>query len=162
KASLVLVPVDKIALFALTVAISHLSWRFVEQPFRDRTLAPTRRDAFRLAAASSALLVVGSIGGGLLSVAPTETDRAAAQLDAYNAYDYRPFYRSGSCFAPESGTFEESCLDLAADKTNVLLWGDSLAAHYFYGLSRNAGPQGLNILQATMPACMPTFNAAAQ
>src|SRR5439155_20260576 len=73
KASLVLVPVDKIALFALTVAISHLSWRFVEQPFRDRTLVPTRRDAFRLAAASSALLVLGSIGGGLLSVAPTET-----------------------------------------------------------------------------------------
>ena len=40
---------DKIALFALTVAISYLSWRFVEHPFRSGSLAPTRRNAFRVA-----------------------------------------------------------------------------------------------------------------
>jgi peptidoglycan/LPS O-acetylase OafA/YrhL len=162
KASLVLGASDKIGLFALTVAISYLSWRFVEQPFRNRALVPTRRDAFRLAAVSSAVLLAASVAGVLLSSRPTESDRAAAQLEAYDAYAYRPLYRFGSCFAPASGTFDESCLAPAADKTNVLLWGDSLAAHYFYGLSRNAGPQGVNVLQATDPACMPTFNAAAQ
>ena len=162
KASLVLGASDKIGLFALTVAISYLSWRFVEQPFRNRTLLSTRRDAFRLAAASSAVLLAASVAGVLLSSRPTESDRAAAQLEAYDAYAYRPLYRFGSCFAPASGAFDETCLAPAADKTNVLLWGDSLAAHYFYGLSRNAAPQGVNVLQATDPACMPTFNAAAQ
>jgi hypothetical protein len=43
-----------------------------------------------------------------------------------------------------------------------MLWGDSLAAHYFHGLREAADPQTTNILQATQAACMPTFSAAAQ
>jgi SGNH domain (fused to AT3 domains) len=43
-----------------------------------------------------------------------------------------------------------------------MLWGDSLAAHYFYGLGKVTDPQTVNILQATQAACMPTLNAAAQ
>jgi peptidoglycan/LPS O-acetylase OafA/YrhL len=160
--SLVLTPGDKTVLFALTVALSCLSWRFVEQPFRVRMWVASRRDAFRFAGAASALLLAGLAVGILSGRAPSDADRAAAQLEAYNAYDYRPFYRFGSCFAPAGGTFDETCVGLAAGKTNVLLWGDSLAAHYFHGLSRNADPESLHILQATQPACMPTFDAAAQ
>ncbi len=44
----------------------------------------------------------------------------------------------------------------------MLLWGDSLAAHYFHGLRKTTDPQAVNIMQATQAACMPTFNAAAQ
>jgi peptidoglycan/LPS O-acetylase OafA/YrhL len=160
KTSLVLGPSDKIALFALTVGISYLSWRYVEQPFRARALVPTRRAAFRLAAAGSVVLVLAGAGGVLLSRASTETDRAAAQLDAYS-YDYRALYRSGSCFAPASGTFDAACVGLVAGKTNVMLWGDSFAAQYVYGLSRSAAGD-VNILQATQPACMPTLSAATQ
>ncbi len=131
---------DKSLLFALTVALSYLSWRFVEQPFRARTLLPLRRDALRWAGAASALLLAGLAMGMLSSRATSEADRGAAQLEAYNGYDYRPLYRFGSCFAPTSGTFDESCVGLKAGKTNVLLWGDSLAAHYFHGLSGHAAP----------------------
>ena len=45
RTSLVLDAIDKLALFALTVMISYLSWRFIEQPFRERKLAPTRAAA---------------------------------------------------------------------------------------------------------------------
>jgi hypothetical protein len=96
----------------------------------------------------------------VLSGTPSQSDRAAAELDAYNNYDYKPLYRFGSCFSPNSGTFDDACLTLAAGKTNVLLWGDSLAAHYFHGLSKAV--ESPNILQATEPACMPTLDAAAQ
>jgi peptidoglycan/LPS O-acetylase OafA/YrhL len=161
KASLTLDLVDKTLLFVLTVIISYLSWRFVEQPFRDRRLAPTRRAAFGTAIFATLILMAGSAGGIVLSETPSQSDRAAAKLDAYNAYDYHPLYRFGSCFAPAGGRFDDACLELEAGKTNVLLWGDSLAAHYFYGLSKTAGPQ-FEILQATQPACMPTLNAAAQ
>jgi lysophospholipase L1-like esterase len=54
------------------------------------------------------------------------------------------------------------CLALATGKTNVLLWGDSLAAHYLPGLRKITDPQVVNILQATQAACMPVLNAAAQ
>jgi peptidoglycan/LPS O-acetylase OafA/YrhL len=162
KAGLVLDAGDKIALFALTVAISWLSWRFVEQPFRQRTLAPTRRAAFRIAGLSTAVLLAGGLSGIFLSQTPSDADRAALALESYNSYDFRPLYRSGSCFSPGGDTLDAGCLALAAGKTNALLWGDSLAAHYFYGLSKSADPQAVNILQATQAACMPTFNAAAQ
>ena len=162
KSSLVLATGDKIALFALTVAISYVSWRFVEQPFRERTLAPTRPAAFRLAGVSSVVLLAATAIGYALSQAPSDSDRAAAALDAYNSYDYQPLYRFGTCFSPADGRFGEACLGVAPGKTNVLLWGDSLAAHYFFGLSKNTDPKEINILQATQPACMPTLNAAAQ
>jgi len=44
-------------------------------------------------------------------------------------------------------------------KTNALLWGDSLAAHYFHGISKTTEQKSLNILQATQMQCMPTLNA---
>ncbi len=161
KNSLVLGAFDKVALFALTVAISYLSWRFVEQPFRERTLAPTRRAAFAAALFASLVLIAGSVAGALLSKTGN-TDQVASRLEDYSSYKFEPFYRSGTCFNPVSGAFGDDCLKLAAGKTNVLLWGDSLAAHYFHGLSQAADPQSTNILQATQAACTPTFNAAAQ
>jgi peptidoglycan/LPS O-acetylase OafA/YrhL len=162
KAGLVLDAADKIALFALTVLISWLSWRFVEQPFRNRTLAPTRRAAFGIAGLATVVLFAASAGGIVLSRTLSDADRAALQLDAFNTYDYQPLYRYGQCFAPANGAFDDSCVGLAAGKTNVLLWGDSLAAHYFHGLAETTDPRQTRILQATQAACMPTFSAAAQ
>jgi peptidoglycan/LPS O-acetylase OafA/YrhL len=162
KSSLVLDPLDKIGLFALTVAISYLSWRFVEQPFRVRSLAPTRRAAFGTAGLATAVLLIGSAGGIVASQTPSDADRAALQLESYNDYQFQPLYRFGGCFAPASGEFGDACLAPAPGKTNVLLWGDSLAAHYFHGLSKTTDSSSLNILQATQMQCMPTLNAAAQ
>jgi peptidoglycan/LPS O-acetylase OafA/YrhL len=162
KSSLVLDPLDKVALFALTVAISYLSWRFVEQPFRRGSLAPTRRAAFRIAGASTAVLLAISVAGIIASLTPSEGDRGAARLEAYNTYDYQPLLRSGTCFTQSWSTFDEKCLAPAAGKTNVLLWGDSYAAQYFPGLSKSVDPQRVNILQATQAACMPSLAAAAQ
>jgi peptidoglycan/LPS O-acetylase OafA/YrhL len=162
KSSLVLDAFDTLALFALTVAISYLSWRFVEQPFRRGSLAPTRRAAFRIAGVSTAVLLAASIAGIVASQTPSEADRSASQLESYNSYNYQPLFRSGSCFTQSFGTFDEKCLELAPGKTNVLLWGDSYAAQYFHGLSKSVDPQGVNILQATQAACMPTFAAASQ
>ena len=108
------------------------------------------------------MLLAGSAGGWFSSLTPSDADRAALQLESYNDYDYRPLYRVGNCFEPAGGVLDASCLALAAGKTNLLLWGDSLAAHYYHGLRAETDPQTTNILQATQAACMPTFNAATQ
>lgn len=162
KDGLVLDATDKLALFLATIAISYLSWRFIEQPFRDRTLVPTRRAAFGLAGLSSACLLVASAGGLIFSQTLSDADRHAIRLEAYNNYDMKPAYRSGICFAPPNGVFAESCLSPVAGKTNWLLWGDSFAAQYYPGLRLATGPLAVNLLQATQPACMPTLNAALQ
>jgi peptidoglycan/LPS O-acetylase OafA/YrhL len=162
KSSLVLEPFDKVALFAATVAISWLSWRYVEQPFRRGSLAPTRRAAFRIAGISTAVLLGASVGGIVISQTPSDTDRSASQLEAYSNYAYQPLYRLGGCFVQSWNTFDDKCLALVPGKTNMLLWGDSYAAQYYPGLSKTINPQSVNILQATQAACMPTLAAASQ
>jgi peptidoglycan/LPS O-acetylase OafA/YrhL len=162
KNGLVLDTADKLALFALTVVISYLSWRLVEQPFRDRSLAPTRAAAFRMAAVGSITLLVAGGFGVLASRNDTEADDVARQLDAYGAYDIKSLYRSGTCFGPAGGVFGESCLSLVPGQRNWLLWGDSFAAHYLHGLQEFATAHEVNLLQATEPACMPTLNVTAQ
>ena len=162
KSSLVLDPLDKIGLFGLTVVISYLAWRFVEQPFRLKSLVPTRRAGFSTAGLATAVLLAGSAGGIVVSQTPSDADRAALQLENYNAYNFQPAYRYRNCFAPVGDVFDDACLALVPGKSNVLLWGDSLAAHYFHGLSKTTDPQSLNILQATQMQCMPTLNAVAQ
>jgi peptidoglycan/LPS O-acetylase OafA/YrhL/lysophospholipase L1-like esterase len=162
KTSLTLTHFDKIALFALTVAISYLSWRFVEQPLRRGRLVPTRRAAFRIAGASTAVLLAASAAGMLLSSSATEADRNAQRLEAYDNYAYQPLYRYGSCFVQSFAAFDDKCLAMAPGKSNVLLWGDSLAAHYFHGFEKAFDPNAVNILQATQAACMPTLATASQ
>lgn len=153
---------ERAALFALTVAVATLSWRFVEQPFRTRQLAATPRAAFGLAALASLLLVVGSGVGLLRAGAASDADRAAQRYDAYNSYDMKPVYRYGTCFTTSDGRVAEDCLRPVTGKTNVLLWGDSFAAHYYHGLAAHLDPASFNIMQASQPTCMPTFSAETQ
>src|SRR4029077_14560598 len=92
--SLVLDATDKLVLFAITDAISYVSWRYVEQPFRARTLAPTRRAACGSAGLSSVCLLAAGALGVALSRSPSDADRDALRLEAYNTYDPAPVYRS--------------------------------------------------------------------
>ncbi|MGC2776165.1 MAG: acyltransferase family protein [Bradyrhizobium sp.] len=153
---------ERVALFALTVAVSYLSWRFIEQPFRTKAIAPTPRAAFGLAAAASVLLLLGAGAGLMLNGSTSEADRAAQRLDAYNAYDMKPVYRYGSCFTTPDGRVPDDCLRLVSGKTNILLWGDSFAAHYYHGLTASLDAESVNIMQASQPTCMPTFSAETQ
>ena len=153
---------ERAGLFVLTVAVATLSWRYVEQPFRTRQLAATPRAAFSLAALASLLLLAGSGVGLLGSGAVSEADRAAQRFDAYNSYDMKPVYRYGACFTTPDGRVAEDCLRPVSGKTNILLWGDSFAAHYFHGLRAHLDPKTVHIMQASQPTCMPTFSAETQ
>ncbi|WP_284419121.1 MULTISPECIES: acyltransferase family protein [unclassified Bradyrhizobium] len=153
---------ERAGLFVLTVAVATLSWRFVEQPFRHRQIVATPRAAFGLAAMASLVLLAGSGVGLLRAGATSDADRAAQRLDAYNNYDMKPVYRYGSCFTTPDGRVPEDCLRPVAGKINVLLWGDSFAAHYYHGLKTHLDPDAVNIMQASQPTCMPTFSAEMQ
>ncbi|MGJ4997773.1 acyltransferase family protein [Bradyrhizobium sp. HKCCYLS3077] len=153
---------ERAALFVLTLGVAALSWRFVEQPFRTRQFAPTPRAAFGFAALASVLLLAGSGMGLMRSGSASDADRKAQRLDAYNAYDMKPVYRYGSCFTTPDGRVPEECLRVVPGKINVLLWGDSFAAHAYHGLAASIDPLEVNIMQASQPTCMPTFSAETQ
>jgi hypothetical protein len=84
----------------------------------------------------------------------------AIQVGSYLDYDSAKYFRDGTCFISSGykyGDFDFSkCLQEDPHKKNYLLFGDSHAAHLWYGLSTSLG--GVNLLQATASGCKPTFD----
>jgi hypothetical protein len=102
------------------------------------------------------LLAVG-VAGVLRGGFPNRFDPLIADIDNYNNYNYRNLYRAGTCFLqpPQlaSDYREDQCFATNPDKRSVLLWGDSVAAHYYPGLSSML--EETNVLQANMSSCPP-------
>jgi peptidoglycan/LPS O-acetylase OafA/YrhL len=115
-------------LVAASFALAHLSWRFVEAPFRSRPPRFTRRQIF--GSATAATLTMIAIGGfvamnaGLPNRVPSDVATAAAggvDLDL----DFR---RQCSNFGPEQVSVDVLCrLGATAGTPTFVLWGDSHA-----------------------------------
>ncbi len=150
--------IEKIGLCLASVAIAHMSWRFVEQPFRTGSLKKVNIFAWSgfAAAAASACALVFLATNGLASRYPEAVRRFAA-------FDYAqgvPF-REGVCFI--SRTFardphvDDKCLAMVPSKPNYLIIGDSHAAQYWAGF-QEVLPE-VNFLQATASGCKPTIGS---
>ncbi|MCX8998128.1 acyltransferase [Rhizobiaceae bacterium BDR2-2] len=149
---------EKWTLFAISTAAAYISWRFVEQPFRfykgpnpRRHVVVTSSAAFAITAAAAAFIVFTSGMGWRFSPRVDE-------LAQYIQYDDTVAYRRGSCFIDSHrDSFEafrpSTCLQPEADRRNVLLIGDSHAAHYWQAFAD--GLQGSNVMQATASGCKP-------
>ncbi len=147
-------------MLALLSFASVLSWRYIEVPFRTPgTLA--RRLSPRLLPAGAALLagccLVLVVGNGL----PTRFPPNIASIASYYAYAKQKPYREGTCFITSresAGDFDEAtCLAMRGTEKNVLIVGDSHAAHLWSGF-RDTWP-GVNLLQATASGCKPVLDA---
>jgi peptidoglycan/LPS O-acetylase OafA/YrhL len=145
----------KLAMFAISLALGYLSWRFVETPFRKGPLRPGRRALFAINGAGVALITAIGVGillsRGLPSRFPPEAIAAAKYLD----YSRRGPFREGVCFLGSDDRFSDfqpsACLAEDPAKKNVLLLGDSQAAQLWYGL-KTVFPD-VQFLQATAFAC---------
>lgn len=149
---------EQAILFAIAFLLATLSWRFVERPFRFSAHSTPPAAVFGTAAlaalvpAAAACLFVFT--AGLPARFSPRAVRIAAWIDTS---DNASRYRTGSCFLTGNLTLASfnriACLHQSADHPNVLLFGDSHAAHLDYGLVR-AFP-GTNFLQATAALCLP-------
>lgn len=142
---------------AITV-IATLSWRYVEQPFRSRKILRHRSQIWGGAFLGCILLCAAAVTLSMLSIRQpsNEGERLAAYLD----YDENPIYRRGNCFLfghiDSVADFQrERCLTASATKPNILLIGDSHAAHLWKGL--NDTLKDMNVMQATATGCKPVL-----
>ena len=145
-----------IALSASIVA-AVLSWRFVEQPFRQRPYRIGSAGILSLSGFAMATLVAVALVAYPISnrlwVIP---ERAQAIL----AREQKPDLDGGRCFlSANRNDFalfnREQCLGLSDTKPNVLLIGDSMAADVAHAL-RLAYPD-VNWLQAIATRCKPVL-----
>lgn len=139
----------------LSFALAVLSWRYVEQPFRRRSvplqplLAGSGVATAGLAGAALALILSGGW--------PQRFSERGRTIAAAMDYPLDAAFRSGECFIHHrSQQFEaEACLETGKGRSQVLLVGDSHAAHLAPGL-RKSFP-GSAISQVTAAGCRPAI-----
>lgn len=144
----------------LLVALSVLSWRYVETPFRDPA-SPLKRHALAILLCGFAVIATSS---GIVIAGNGFSNRFSPEVAAVTSYyDYagRRDYRDGTCFITSKYNsahyFDRAtCLHMSATKPNYLLIGDSHGAHFWAGLSR-VFPK-INVLQATASGCKPLLD----
>jgi hypothetical protein len=159
----------RVLVVAVAFVAAYASWRWIEQPFRARSTVFGSRRIFAAAVAAGgvAFSVVGVFAvasngwperfPGIETVSLQRQDLASVDL-SWQRFD------ESKCFVAPSARWDvQSCFLTRRSATTALLWGDSFAASYAYGLFRNAH-SNLSILQYTSPGCPPvvSYDAAAR
>lgn len=152
---------EKLFVFCLCLLVAWLSWRFIEQPFRNgrRDDAP-RLTVFRAVLCMACFGFIGLFLGGVARYV-SDVPQAAEEMLRYEGYDASKVMRVGSCFLTSGynnfSYFDSTtCLKSMPGERNVLIVGDSHAAHLWYGFS-TAYPD-INFMQATASGCKPVMN----
>ena len=152
-------PAQTAAVLAASTLAAVLSWRFVETPFKTRTVLVDRRPLFQAAGLSIAGCLALALGlnqlrqseAGVATVAAAEAGRAEA----------RAAYGEGQCFfssdAPLDSIDPLRCLAPDPARPDYLLIGDSFAAHLWPGLS--TALHDARLLQFTFGGCPPLLSS---
>src|ERR1700730_199917 len=156
--------IERGALVAVCILLATISWRFIEKPFREK---PHRLGAYSTLLAGGALMISASVTVVVLSPLIENVwkypSRATEVLSYANKID-KIHLRFGTCFLQQGSLhdyefrLQDNCLAVRLGLLNVLIIGDSHAAHLWSGLQESYPT--VNFLQATVAACMPIIGAA--
>lgn len=150
----------KLITIVVSIAVATLSWKFVESPFRAGQMRMPRAALFKVAAVAAAAVAAAGITTIVSNGFPSRYSSNAIQVASYLDYDSSKYFRDGTCFISSEYKYSDfnfsQCLREDPRKRNYLLFGDSHAAHLWYGLSTNL--DGVNLLQATASGCKPTLD----
>jgi hypothetical protein len=137
------------------VALAALSWRFVEQPFRQGGSRPWRFSREQRSIATGIGLIAAStmVAALLWTGAPQRLPRQVAELDRWSTLKPTGL----PCADPRTqGRTPRCVLDPAQTGTpKVVLWGDSHAAQYLTALEPLVRSRGGELRDATSPGCPP-------
>ncbi|MGJ5195402.1 acyltransferase family protein [Bradyrhizobium sp. HKCCYLRH1030] len=147
-----------VGLLLCSLLLAYLSYVIVERPARARTVWGGVRGSPVIAGIAAVMVAVGVHGVAHDGYAD-RFPQSQARMLRYDSRTMEPFYRAHSCFLqpdePASAYDFEACLKPAANKRNILLAGDSLAAHYAWALRSYLSPDAYHLLQLASGGCPP-------
>jgi peptidoglycan/LPS O-acetylase OafA/YrhL len=141
-------------LLLVMLIAATLSWRFVEQPFRVGPLKLPRPQLFATSAVTVVLISAASIWAIASHGFPSRFTEEELRLAYYPQTGPTAAQWGNGCFASvDLASVHPSCFAESATQPNYLLFGDSHAAHLWYGLS-TVFPD-IHFLEATASSCRP-------
>ena len=150
---------ERLLVLAISFALAILSWKYIEGPFRTSEWAKSRRTIFGTFAMAAVVIAGLSTAMVATNGFPNLLPCRQSSYSAYIAYDPQPVLRAGTCMLDERTTLDPACLQDEPGKPNVVLLGDSHAAHLWFGL-KTVFPE-VNVLQLTGSSCQPTMERLA-
>lgn len=141
------------ALALLSLALAFLTWKYIETPFRDKTLI-TRRSIFSFTITGSILFITIGFTGHIMNGFDKRTTSEGNTIDSIQQKWTANHGLSKTC----EGTFTLSPECRTSDKPEILIWGDSYAMHLVQGIQ--ASNPNAEIIQITKSVCGPFFDVA--
>lgn len=153
-----LTPADKIICVILTIALSLASYFLVEKPVRyGRT-----REKYRLLGIGSVALFLAGCASVIFATNGVPARLSTDALRYADMTDKRTFfeiYDRGGCFLDDNQKAQDYRVPdcIPPDGTDVLIWGDSFAAHLYPGLQ---AARNLRVAQFTGTSCRPMLTGS--
>jgi peptidoglycan/LPS O-acetylase OafA/YrhL len=148
----------KIGLIILSIIVATISWQYIEKPFRQKRSWLNQRNVLTGGVIVMCLMTVFAFSLSNLNRIIWSPTPEAEKINEYVNYGGIKFNTDAKCFLhSEDNSWElfekDKCLNISLTKPNILVMGDSHAAHLLWGLNETH-PQ-LNFLQANASGCKP-------
>lgn len=146
-----------VVVFVSCLMLAWASWRFVERPFRNKSVKGSTIFAF-----SAFVTATASVAGGVLVSMEGVRSRfpEVAQIEK-GILAQRAADKKAQCMIGENGLpwrGPEYCFVTRGSGTRILLWGDSHANHFVQALRELNGSVKGTILAYGMTACTPILD----
>lgn len=148
----------------MTFALSILSWRFVETPFRSKQFLPQSR-MFLVTGGIAAFILIAAVVVTLSEGFPARFDKDSWKSAAtWNTDDEKWIRCLNYIFAHEDEPIDSEVCQLGelSAEPSILLWGDSHGMALASGLDQSARHSGSTIQMMIRNACPPLVGVGRQ
>ena len=142
------------AIIFLTFFLAYMSWRYIEQPFRQKENF-NRKQIFSITISSMMFFFLIGIFIHTNDGYSSRFSPEQQEILAYQGYKIDELYREEQCFLKRDQDFldySKYCATISETEPNYLIWGDSHAASLYFGLKDTL--KG-NLMQLTSTECNP-------